>query len=184
MKISFSFKKNPLFRFIFFFILLYSALYFVHEGLIKEYTVWDQRFIAHIIVVSEKILNLAGYQTFKSLSDRDYQLLGVDGTNGVWVGSGCNAITLFNLFLAFMLPFPGRQLHKIWYIPLSLLVIHLANILRVCILCIIALHAPQTLEFNHTYTFTFLIYLMIFYFWMIWVRKFSGIQATAINEKK
>jgi exosortase family protein XrtF len=107
------------------------------------------------------------------LQDQDYQVLGIDGSNGVWVGSNCNAITLFSLFSVFIFAYPGAQKNKIWFIPVGILVIHFLNLLRVTALVVIDKFAPNYLDFNHTYTFTFLIYAVIFSLWMIWVNKFS-----------
>lgn len=168
--------KNPLYKFLSLFILIYSIFYFLHEWIIKTYTLWDQKFITHIISSSDYFLKLFGYKTFKNLEDKEIQILGIDGSNGVWVGSPCNAISLFILFTAFIIPFPGNHKHKWWYIPMGIIFIHFANIIRVVGLCIIAYHSPFTLDFNHTYTFTFLVYLFIFVLWVLWVKKFSGIE--------
>jgi exosortase family protein XrtF len=110
------------------------------------------------------------------LQDRDLQVIGIDGSNGVWVGSNCNAITLFALFAVFIISYPGNQKHKWWYLVLGMITIHLLNILRVAALAIIARNSPLSLDFNHTYTFTFLIYGYIFLLWMIWVSRFARIR--------
>lgn len=120
------------------------------------------------------MLKLIGYKTFMVLQDRDMQVIGIDGSNGVWVGSNCNAITLFALFAVFIIAYPGNQKNKLWYIPAGILAIHVLNILRVVCLAIIAYYWPYALDFNHTYTFTFLVYAFIFFLWMIWVNKFAG----------
>ncbi|MCX8081217.1 MAG: exosortase family protein XrtF [Bacteroidia bacterium] len=170
--------KNPLLKFILFFIFIYSFFYFIHENIIKEFTYWDNQFIAHIIIVSEKFLNFIGYKTFKALYDTGMQALGIHGSNGVWVGSPCNAISLFILFMAFIIPFPGNHKHKWWYILLGIFIIHLVNIIRVILLCLLAYYSPFQVDFNHTYTFTFIVYLLIFLLWVIWVKRFSGIESS------
>lgn len=172
--------KKPLFKFLFLFIFLYSIFYFLHEWYVKTYTLWDQKFITHIISMSDFFLKLLGYKTFKNFNDKEIQVLGIDGSNGVWVGSPCNAIPLFILFAAFIIPFPGRHKHKWWFIPTGIVFIHFANIIRVVALCMIAYHSPFSLDFNHTYTFTFLVYLFIFMLWVLWVKKFSGIDNNSI----
>ena len=164
---------NPFTKFILTAGSLYLALYLVYQFIVRKYTYYDQKFIGQIIEAAEMILNILGYTTFKVLQDRDMQVLGIDGSNGVWIGSNCNAITLFSLFTVFILAYPGRQKPKFWFIPLGILIIHFLNILRVVSLALIARHAPSYLDFNHTYTFTFLIYAFIFLLWMIWVNRFS-----------
>jgi exosortase/archaeosortase family protein len=57
------------------------------------------------------------------------------------------------------------------------------NVLRVVALAIIAKYCPQYLNFNHTYTFTFVIYSFIFLLWIIWVNKFSDRQTKEDHEK-
>lgn len=153
--------------------LLYLALYLVYQFLIKRYTFYDQRFIGLIIKSADLFLRTLGYKTFMVLQDMDMQVIGIDGSNGVWVGSNCNAITLFSLFAVFILAYPGNKKNKLWFIPVGILAIHFLNIIRVVALAIIASHRPEYLNFNHTYTFTFLVYTFIFSLWVIWVNRFS-----------
>lgn len=154
--------------------MLYLLLFLVHQFVVKRYTYYDQRFITWIIEGANLGLKVLGYKTFMVLQDRDIQVLGIDGSNGVWVGSNCNAISLFTLFSVFIIAYPGPWKHKAWYIPAGILAIHLINILRVIALAIIANYNPYLLDFNHTYTFTFLVYGFIFLLWILWVNWYSN----------
>jgi exosortase family protein XrtF len=166
-------KQNAFLRFICTAAILYLALYLIYQFIVKQYTYYDQKFIGTIISSSDFFLRAIGYKTFSVLQDQDFQIVGIDGSNGVWVGSNCNAITLFTLFSVFIIAYPGNQKDKLWFIPLGIFAIHVLNLLRVIALVLIANSAPQFLDFNHTYTFTFLIYSFIFSLWIIWVNKFS-----------
>jgi exosortase family protein XrtF len=166
-------KPNVFIRFILISTFLYAFLYLVYQFIVKKYTYYDQNFIGLIINSADFLLNLFGFKTYKVLQDRDMQVIGIDGANGVWIGSPCNAITLFALFTVFIVAYPGNQKHKFWYIPIGILIIHLLNIFRVLALAMISFYRPDLLEFNHTYTFTFIIYGVIFLLWLIWVNKFS-----------
>ncbi|WP_317899494.1 exosortase X [Aurantibacillus circumpalustris] len=152
---------------------LYLCLYLIYQFIVKKYTLYDQKFIGSIIEAADWLLNSFGYITFKILQDHDMQVIGIDGSNGVWVGSNCNAITLFALFSVFIITYPGHQKNKFWFIPAGIIAIHLLNIIRVVALALIANYYPKYLDFNHTYTFTFLVYAFIFYLWIIWVNTFS-----------
>lgn len=167
-------KQNRFLKFLVVSSVIYLGLYLFFEFFIKKHTTIDQGFIAIIINSSDVILKLFGYDTFKTISDTDYQVLGIDGSDGVWIGSSCNAITLFFLFAVFVAAYPGHQKSKLWFIPLGLLLIHILNIIRVIVLALIAFYNKDYLDFNHTYTFTFLIYGFIFLLWMTWVNKFSN----------
>jgi exosortase family protein XrtF len=168
------FKPSTFTRFIVKAIGLYLLLFFVHQFLIKRQTFYDQRFISQILESADWVLHQMGYKTFKILQDRDMQVLGIDGSNGVWVGSNCNAISLFSLFSVFVIAYPGPWKHKAWFIPAGIVAIHLINILRVVALAIIANYDYRLLDFNHTYTFTFLVYGFIFALWILWVNRFSN----------
>lgn len=177
------FKSNAFVRFIIVAGLLYLSLYFIHQFLIKRYTAYDQKFIGFIILNAEAILNALGYKTFTVLQDRDMQVIGIDGSNGVWVGSNCNAISLFSLFSVFIIAYPRPHKHKWWFIPVGILLIHFINVIRVVALAIIAKSSPAYLDFNHTYTFTFFVYTFIFLLWIIWVNKFASTRSLP-NEAK
>lgn len=167
-------KKNALFRFLISAGLSYLILYLIHQFLIKRYTFYDQKFIGNIITSANSLLQLLGYKTNMILQDHDFQVIYIDGSNGVWVGSNCNAISLFILFVVFILWYPGHQKSKFWFIPFGIVTIHLLNIIRVVCLAIIAKHSPAWLDFNHSYTFTFIVYAYIFALWVWWVNKFAN----------
>ncbi|MBX3165642.1 MAG: archaeosortase/exosortase family protein [Bacteroidetes bacterium] len=176
-------KSNAFVRFIITAGMLYLLLFFVHQFVIKKYTYYDQKFISTIIVSAETVLNFIGYKTFTVLQDRDMQVIGIDGSNGVWVGGPCNAISLFILFSIFVIAYPGNQKAKWWFIPTGIAAIHILNIVRVTVLAIIANHfPPAVLNFNHTYTFTFLVYLFIFGLWLLWVNKFANTKSNNTHE--
>lgn len=167
-------KQNAFVRFILTSAALYIVLYLLYQFFVKRYTFYDQKFIGTIIHSADVVLRAIGYKTFLSLNDRDFQVIGIDGSNGVWVGSNCNAITLFTLFSVFVIAYPGHQKSKLWFVPLGIVAIHILNLFRVVALALIAYYHPQALNFNHTYTFTFLVYAFIFFLWMVWIQKFSN----------
>lgn len=152
---------------------LYGVCYFLYEFVIKKYTHIDQQFIRTIINICSFILESMGYKTFASKEVDDFQVFGIDGSNGVWIGGPCNGITLMFLFAIFVVAYPGNIKNKLWYLPLGIIIVHFVNILRIVALAIIALHSPHSLEFNHTYTFTFIAYSIVFGMWMLWGNKFS-----------
>lgn len=181
-------QQNRFLRFLLVSSFTYLLLYLFYQFVIKKYTFLDQRFIASIINSSEFVLHLLGYKTFKVLDTftilgaTEFQVIGIDKSNGVWVGAACNAVTLIFLFAVFVLAYPGHQKSKIWFVPLGIVSIHILNIVRVCALALIAFYKPDLLAFNHTYTFTFIVYGYIFFLWMLWANKFSSI--TPSNENK
>ncbi len=152
---------------------LYGLCYFLYEFVIKRTTNGDQLFIRQIINLCQWIFDGLGYKTFASREVNDVQVFGIDGSNGVWIGGPCNGITLMFLFAIFVIAYPGNLKNKLWYVPTGILVVHSINILRILALALIANYYPSYLNFNHTYTFTFIAYSAVFGLWMLWVNKLS-----------
>lgn len=136
------------------------------------YDIWlnayDDILTVKIAAISGWLLNFIGYEIHvynSSLIMNEEEL--------VFVGPGCNAMVLMALFTGFIIAFPGSMLKKIFYIPFGILIINFLNVLRVSILALNALYSQQTLDFNHKYTFTIVVYACIFGLWMLWVQKLS-----------
>ena len=169
-------KDNKISFFFFKAICLYALWLPLYYYIIEPKTVVDERIITHIIHTTSAILRFCGYKTFEETRDTTFQLVGIVGGNnnpGVWVGTGCNALTLFSLFAIFILAFPGNPKKKLWFIPLGIFFVHVINIIRVCALAMTAYYNVNLLSFNHTYTFTIIVYGFIFALWMWWVNKYS-----------
>ena len=162
--------KNKTTRFFVLAFALYLIWYLFHELVVKPYTRVDEKLISLIISNVVIVLKAFGFKTYQSYEDRDMQLVGVDGAHPVWIGAPCNALTLFMFFTLFIIAFPGSIKKKLWFIPMGVIIIHTANVLRVAGLALISFYAPAYLEFNHTYTFTIIVYGIIFLLWMWWVK--------------
>lgn len=168
-----SFLKQPLNRFLVFSLILYIIWKLLYDLVLQPYTNIDLNLIQFTIRVSKFFLEAMGYEVFMSLP----RLIGIDGTSGLLIGDPCDGMELFGLFTIFIIAFPGPPLKKMFFIPIGILCILSLNIFRVIGLAIVQLHTSREwTEFNHTYTFTILIYGCIFLLWMYWVKKFSGIS--------
>lgn len=147
-------------------LLLYIVWYGLYDLWLAKVGWLDRFFIDSIISSSELLLNIFNYPIF--IYD---QVIGIDGSHGVYIGAPCNGVDVMALFLGFIILFKGKFTDKLWYSALGLLVIHIANVLRVFILILLAFYYPDKLDFNHKYTFTILMYLLVFMGWVIWVNK-------------
>jgi exosortase family protein XrtF len=169
-----SFLKNITLqdKFIAKFIIKAIALYLVWFILYDNWLIkdgWlDNFLIQHLTDSTAFILNLIGYKVFTYSN-----AVGIDGTHGVLIGAPCNGLELFALFAGFIILFPGKIKHKLFFIPIGMLIIHILNIFRLVGLALVVLYSPDNLEFNHKYTFTIIVYTFIFLMWIYWVNKFS-----------
>ncbi len=151
-------------------IALYAAWFVVYDLWLMKVGWLDGFLIDSIVKGSRLILEVLGYQIFEY-----NQTIGIDGSHGVFVGIPCDGVELMALFAGFIILFKGKVLNKLWFTSLGVLLIHLINVLRVVALILLAYYSPSAIEFNHKYTFTILLYVIVFFGWMIWVRKYSGI---------
>ena len=174
--------KNKTTRFFLFASILYLSWYLLYEFFVKPNTLLDEKLISLIIANAAFVLKLFGFTVYQSVEDTNMQLIGIDGAHPIWIGSPCNALTLFMFFALFVIAFPGNVKRKFWFIPLGIIIIHVTNVLRVIGLATINYLAPQYIEFNHTYTFTFLVYTIIFLLWMWWVK--SSLKESTTHEPK
>lgn len=90
------------------------------------------------------------------------------------VEPGCTSLKQWMHWLFLMLLFPGPWRHKVWYIPIGLIVIHFINVFRIVGLTISVKYYPQYFDTFHNYFFKTLFYFMIFMMWLFWVEKFKN----------
>jgi exosortase family protein XrtF len=95
------------------------------------------------------------------------------------VFEGCNGINVMIVFVAFMVAFGGAIRKLVWFIPLGLVVIHLANLGRLFLLYVTAVQSPRYFYYFHKYFFTAILYLIVLALWAAWVilideRRISG----------
>lgn len=141
---------------------------------IKEYTNWDYYLNYNIADLSILFFDVFNVEAAMEI-DSDHVIVSFPSSNhrGVWVGDNCNGFKLFSIFSIFLIAYPSNWKSKLWFIPLGILIVHLANILRIMALVIINDTNPRYLDFNHDYTFTIFVYSIIFGLWYWWLKRFS-----------
>lgn len=167
--------QKPIKRFLIVALIGYIIWKLLYDLIIFPYTKLDLVLINNYIKISKSILTIMGYSVYTG----GERLIGIDGTSGLWIGDSCDGMELFALFSIFIISFPGKNLNKILYCIAGICFIYFLNILRIVALAVIQVHTSREwTEFNHTYTFTILIYSVIFILWMLWVKKFNGQSTT------
>ena len=164
--------QSPLFFFLLKSLLLYVLWYIVYELYLTTHTNIDLFVIDIIIDQASFILKKLGFTLIEMPYDKSYRTIGLDGTHGVWIGNPCNGLTIFAVYVGFIIAFPGTFLSKMIFIPLGILIIHVLNVIRVVALAIISLKAPEALDFNHTYTFTIFVYSFVLLLWYLYASKY------------
>jgi exosortase/archaeosortase family protein len=101
--------------------------------------------------------------------------------NTMWFSNGgfvtvvesCSGLKQFYQILVLFVLFPGPWKHKLWFIPMSILIMHLVNILRIVILSVMTVWKPEYWAFTHEWILRPFFYVVIFALWVWWVEKFS-----------
>ena len=93
--------------------------------------------------------------------------------SGIFLDRGCMGRNIMLGYVALITVFPGKFIHKLWYIPMGLVVITIVNILRISGLAITAYCCPEYSDINHYLVFKIVSWIIIFLMWVIWFNKFS-----------
>ncbi len=90
------------------------------------------------------------------------------------VVQSCSGVKQFIQFALLMIIFPGPWKHKLWYIPMGLILVYLTNVLRIVGLAELVRYFPNSFHWMHDYAFRPLFYVVIFSLWVIWVEYFKN----------
>jgi exosortase family protein XrtF len=136
----------------------------VHSAL-TEFTAWS----------SVKIVGLFNNET--SYYFRGTQcLLQFNGSNTLLIDNPCNGLTIMLLYIGFLLAYPGTWKSKLIFIGLGTVLVYLMNVARVIFLSVNFAFHRVSFEFNHKYTFTFAVYVVVFLLWVTWANKYSLVR--------
>ncbi len=89
------------------------------------------------------------------------------------VYEGCNGLNVMIIFVAFLVAYGGNLRNLMWFIPLGLVLIHFANIVRIVLLYFVAYYRPNFMYFTHKFLFTGFIYAFVLVLWYWWVTRLS-----------
>lgn len=94
----------------------------------------------------------------------------------------CLGIKVMAVFIALILVFPGEAKHKLWFIPLGLLMIQIFNVFRFSGLMMIIYHYPMSVITNFDLwnlgigyhdLFNWVLYFVIFGLFILWIKYFG-----------
>ena len=120
-------------------------------------------------------MGLFGYDTSTAVEGL-YAMLKIDGNNVIAIGNPCNGLVIMALYAGFIIAYPGKLSFKVVFIISGILIIFCLNLARVVALTFNWMYFRSSFEFNHNYTFTFLVYAVVFIMWMVWANKFSSLK--------
>ena len=90
---------------------------------------------------------------------------------------------MYQIFFLLLL-FPGRFVTKSWFIPAGMVFLFWLNILRIVLLSFVIIIYPAIWDFSHDWILRPFFYVVIFVIWLIWLKYFSGRNATETTDGK
>jgi len=136
---------------------------------------FDDSFTAMTGQAASWAMGLFGYNTSTQVEGL-FAMLKIDGNNVIAIGNPCNGLVIMALYAGFIIAYPGPIKTKSIFIVAGILIIFIMNLMRVVALTFNWMYYQSSFEFNHNYTFTFLVYAVVFIMWMVWANKFSSLK--------
>jgi exosortase/archaeosortase family protein len=121
--------------------------------------------------LSCKVLQFFGFSAY-ALSKYLY----IDGIKCVAIANQCNGLDFFGVFICTLIAYPSSIKAKLTYIPIGIILVFGLNILRISLLAVNHHYFKGSFEFNHKFTYTYTIYILVFiswFFWLKWIDKSS-----------
>lgn len=95
------------------------------------------------------------------------------------VFEGCNGINVMIVFVAFLIAFKGSVKRTLIFGLAGIVIIYLANLIRVILLYETALRWENHFYYLHKYVFTGALYALVMVLWVLWIKK---VQASNDRE--
>lgn len=160
---------RPALRFLLVFAALYALWTLGYDGLVAPDGRLDHTLSANLAATAGALLRQVGFAA--GTAPATPTLVVLNGQPVVSVGDPCNGLLMYALFAGFVVAFPGPGRHKLWFVPAGILAIYALNVGRVALLALNHAYWYHSVDFNHHYTFTFVVYGAIGALWMLWARR-------------
>ena len=107
-----------------------------------------------------------------------FDFLYMNGKKIVGVADPCNALELYVLYLGFLFAFPASLKRIVAFSFVGIIVIYMANIIRLAALASMNMHRIDAVDMAHHYVFKIIVYALIFGLWVLFTRKAVGNEKT------
>lgn len=171
-----TFKNKDILSFFLKLIVLVSVWFVFYALILRPGRTIDRPLTNFITNAAINIINIASPNTaplswHEEPVKRDKNILTKKGERVLGIHDACNGIDLMFIYIGIivLLPYPVKR--KLLFSLGGIAAIILANIIRVCSLYYIYRYHSAAFEFSHHYVFTILMYVLIFYGWLLFIKK-------------
>ena len=137
--------------------------------------VWMSEHIASVVYL---FLQWFGYDV-ERIGDTIVRFANGNGARIVW---SCTGIKQSYIFFCIILFSRGPWKHKLWFIPLGILVCYVVNIISITGLNMVIYNHREWFDFLHEHLFKYLFYAILFLLWMWWEEKFAPLSRKKATE--
>lgn len=172
--------KKAIVRFFIRLSVLFTVWFFVYALFLGPARVIDKPVTNIITIAVVKCVNFLSPSTAPvswakdaTIAGRNFLTVNNKEVFGIW--DVCNGVDLMFIYISIivLLPYPAKR--KIIFSIGGIVAIILGNIIRVCSLYFIYVYQKSAFDFSHHYLFTILMYVLIFYGWLLFVKKKKAI---------
>ena len=173
-------NKKAIIKFFIRLSVLFTVWFFVYALFLGPARVIDKPVTDIITIAVVKCINVLSPSTQPiswsndpSMEGRNFLIQQNSRVFGIW--DVCNGVDLMFIYISIiiLLPYPAKR--KIIFSIGGILAIILGNIIRVCALYFIYVYQKSAFDFSHHYLFTILMYVLIFYGWLLFIKKKKAI---------
>lgn len=138
-------------------------------------------FAEHIATVSYWLLDL-----LRGEAVHYFPPYSIRFSSGFWVRIvwSCTPVKQSFIWLVIMLFAHGEWKRKLWFIPMGWVIIHIFNIFRIVVICLLCEHHRDMFVFWHEYIFKYVFYGMMFLLWVWWVERISVSSSSRKESEK
>lgn len=176
---------KPAFLFLTIFLGLYLGLNIIYGVWVSSFGNTADSATMLITTQTSHILNLFGERTHTIPKEGSPTVAIIkDNRMALSVFEGCNSINVMIVFVSFLFAFKGNWKKMVWFLPVGLVLIYAANLMRIVALYYVAEYWRQYFYYIHKYMFTAVIYLIVFMLWWWWIEKVSGVSVKELIKSR
>jgi len=86
---------------------------------------------------------------------------------------GCNGLKQMIQWNLIMILYPGFWNKKLWYLPLSTLILFVASILHFIFLAVVVFLQPDWFDYAHSHVSRWFFFAIFFFLWVYWEEKIA-----------
>lgn len=168
---------------IYFIIILLASHYFWKFSFIEgtdlrglpQVFLWRNFDLSFIFNLAVDSLSSQVYWLIHDIFNIDINLFGnsiyiKDTSSLVKIVWSCSGLKQMFVFLCIILFYPGSEKHKLWFIPVGLMLIWILNVIRISSIVALFKIFPDYFDFFHEIS-KYVFYFIIFLFWVLWEEK-------------